>query len=469
MITSRYHGLIRLHFVLKVAGGLALFWSLVWFLHLFVYGAELLPGNYVLISLLIPVSALIEISFREKKARSLCGLPRSRIWSISQREFLFTLVAIFGVIVMSKDPKLSRLFLAIFMLLYGLWISWINQVGHRLLQRRLFRSSERGRANTVVVAPPSEIDRGTALHMTGNLPGAEFLGYVPYGGAAAIDLPTFPLLGDFENIGQICRAYRARLLLALGLDENPDLIKTLQDMCDSLGMRLIWVENKATRFKGRLDAHQSESQLYLTNWQEPLEDPVNRAVKRGFDLAFAGIVSATILPPLCLGVWILHRIYSPGPLFYKQERTGRNGEIFGMYKFRSMNLNDTPAAQATVGDPRIFPGGNFLRSHSIDEIPQFLNVLRGEMSVVGPRPHFIKHDEQFSEQVASYQIRQFAKPGITGLAQVKGCRGETDTDKKVMQRVRFDHFYLRHWNPVLDVCIVSETALQLLFPPNNAR
>ncbi len=469
MISSRFHGLIRLHHFIKMVGGMLLFWSLVWALHLWVYGEDLLPKNYIGISLLLPLAALIEISVREKKARSLCGLQRSRIWSLTQREILFAIVAIFGVIVMSKDPKLSRVFLGVFILLYSFWIVWMNHVGHRMLQRRLFRASSRGQANTVVVASPSEIERGTALDMTGNLPGAELLGYVPYGGAAAISVPSFPLLGEFDNIRQICRTYHARLLLALGLDDDPELVHSLQDLCDSQGMRLIWVEDKASKFKGRLDSYQAGSQMMLTNWQEPLEDPINRAIKRAFDIAVSGIVTVAVLPVLCVGVWILHRIFSPGPLFYKQERTGRDGEIFNMLKFRSMRLNDTPGAQAVKGDPRIFPGGGFLRKSSLDEMPQFLNVLKGEMSIVGPRPHFIDHDEQFSEIISSYPIRQFAKPGITGLAQVKGCRGETDTEKKVRQRVRFDHFYLRHWSPLMDICIVCDTAVQVIFPPKNAR
>ena len=307
-------------------------------------------------------------------------MHRSDIWSVTQREILFALSAIFGVIVMSKDPSLSRLFLAAFILLYSLWITWMNLVGHRLLQRRLFRSSAKGRgyANTVVVAPPKELEGGTILKMTGDLPGANIIGHVPYGGAAAIDLPGFPFLGSFENIREICRSCNARLLLALGLDDRPGLVGTLQDLCDSLGMRLIWVEDKASKFKGRLDSHQSGSRLMFTNWFEPLEDPINRAVKRAFDIAFAGLVTVTILPGLCVVVWCMHRLYSPGPLFFRQQRTGRNGEIFDMLKFRSMHLNDTPAVQAKAGDQRIFPGGNWLRRSSLDEMPQFLNVLSGE-------------------------------------------------------------------------------------------
>lgn len=472
MITDRLYGLTRLHFLLKLAGGYALYWALVWILHLFVYYEDLLPEKYLLVSALIPIAAIVEFLAREKSRRSLCGLSRKEVSAISQREILFMLTAVFGVLVMGQNADLSRLFLALYVLTYSSWITWMNQIGHRVLQRRLFRTGRRSSASTVIVAPPSKIREDTAMHMSGSLPGAEVLGYVSYGGgAAALDAPgfPFPLLGDFSNVGQICRDCGARLLLALGLEERPEIIRPLQEICDSLGMRLIWMDDKADRFRGNLDSHQSGSSFFVTNWREPLEDPGNRVMKRAFDLVFSGMVIALAMPLLMAFVWVLHRIYSPGPLFYQQPRTGRNGEIFPMLKFRSMHCNDTPGAQAKDGDPRIFPGGNLIRRTSIDEIPQFFNVLKGQMSVVGPRPHFTDHDEQFSEIVGDYSVRQFAKPGITGLAQVKGCRGETDTERKVRQRVRLDHFYLRHWSLLFDVCIVCDTAVQMVFPPDSAR
>ncbi|NLT71079.1 MAG: exopolysaccharide biosynthesis polyprenyl glycosylphosphotransferase [Verrucomicrobiaceae bacterium] len=468
MISDRYYGAIRLHQLLKLAGGSLLFWGTVWGLHLAVYEGDLLPANYLWASFLVPGAAVFEFLIRERSSRSLVGLSRAQIWEVTQREVLFVLVALFGVMVMSKDDHLSRVFLAAFFLLYSTWVAWMNLVGHRLLHRRLFQRSPH-RGNTLVLAPSGEIERDEALHMRGAVPGAEVLGYVSYGGGAVATMPTFPVLGDFENIREICRTCHAKLLLALGLEAKPELIRSLQQLCDSLGMRLIWVDDHESHFPGNLDAHQSGSRLFLTNWREPLEDPLNRAAKRAFDLVFSLVVTMFILPPLCLCVWLLHRVFSPGPLFYRQARTGRQGEIFEVYKFRSMHLNTTPGQQARAGDPRFFPGAALLRKTSLDEMPQFLNVLHGEMSVVGPRPHFVDHDEQFSGIVEDYPVRHFAKPGITGLAQVKGCRVETDTDQKVRQRVRLDHFYLRRWSLFLDLCIVADTVFQIVFPPKSAR
>ncbi|HRQ90831.1 MAG TPA: sugar transferase, partial [Bacteroidia bacterium] len=457
--------MIRLHFLVKMAGGLAWFWGIVWALHFVVYQEDLTPGNYVWVSLLVPAAALVEILGREERLRFLGGLSKSQLWSITQREILYTLVAVFGAIVMCKDGTLSRLFLGTFVSVYAAWTSWMNLVGYRLMHRSLYtrsrnRKGENGsRSNMVVLASPGEIERDSALHMTAAVPGAEVVGYVTYGGggAAALD-PVFPVLGDFPNLAEICRSCRARLLLALGLDGRPDMVRSLQQLCDSLGMRLIWVDDKEPHFGGKLDSRREGGRLLLTSWQEPLEDPMNRVMKRTVDLLVSTLVCVTVLPALCVFVKILQIVHSPGPMLYRQKRTGRDGEVFDVYKFRTMHLNDDPGRQATVGDPRIYRGGGFLRRTSLDEMPQFLNVLSGHMSVIGPRPHFVDHDARFAEYVADYPVRQFAKPGITGLAQVKGCRGETDTPRKVRQRVRLDRFYLRNWSPLMDLCILCETA-----------
>ena len=469
MISSRYHGSIRLHFLLKLLGGMLLYWAIVWGLHFLVYGEQLLPANYVWICFLIPAASALELAARDSRRKSLCGLSRTQIWGISQREILFVLVSIFGVLVMSRDERLSRVFLAGFMICYSFWIVWMNQVGHRLIQRRLYRKSRNRLASTVVLAPAKDIEQDSAMRFTGNLPGADFLGYVKYGGGGVATMPSHPILGEFERIREICAECRARMLLALGLDDHPDLIRKLQRMCDSLGMRLIWVDNNKRRFQGNLDTYQEGSDVLLTNWKEPLEDPINRAMKRSVDLVISGLVVTLVLPVLSVGVWIVHRIFSPGPLFYRQERTGRGDEVFEVYKFRTMHVNETPGLQVKSGDSRIFPGGAFLRKASLDEFPQFLNVLKGEMSVVGPRPHFVEHDRQFAEVVEDYKTRHFAKPGITGLAQIRGFRGETDTDKKVRHRVTMDQFYLHNWSILLDLYIILCTGVQVFLPPKSAK
>ncbi|MDF1813796.1 MAG: exopolysaccharide biosynthesis polyprenyl glycosylphosphotransferase [Verrucomicrobiales bacterium] len=472
MISHRYHGSAKLHFLLKQITGYFIYWAVVWFLHLFVYKEDLLPANYVWMSFLVPASAYLEKMARASNRQSLCGLSKEQIANITQREIIFALVTVFGVIVMIKDPTASRAFLAIFFTLYAAWIIWMNHTGHRKLQRYLYRNQEKGKTKTLVLASPREIERDQAMRVTSILPGSDVMGYVAFGGtptSAAIDMATFPVLGDFRDLARICKDYGARMLLATGIEDRPSLVQSLQQMCDSYGMRLVWVDDKEHKFKGKIDAYKDGNRVYVTNWSEPLEDPMMRFYKRIVDLSFSLLIACTVFPVLCFAVWILQKKNSPGPMFYSQKRTGRNGEVFEVLKFRSMHVNDNAGIQAKKGDSRIFPGGNFLRKSSLDEIPQFINVLKGQMSVVGPRPHFVDHDQAFEKIVDDYAVRYFAKPGITGLAQTKGCRGETDTDLKVRQRVRFDNFYLRNWTPWMDIKIILATAWQVIFPPQSAR
>jgi len=203
--------------------------------------------------------------------------------------------------------------------------------------------------------------------------------------------------------------------------------------------------------------------------EEPLENPFNRLLKRALDLAIATPIAFFVLPPFIALVWLLHRVQSPGPLWHRQARAGLQNRTFQIFKFRTMNLHDEPLAQqAAPGDARVFPAGRWLRRLSIDELPQCLNVLRGEMSVVGPRPHLLEHNLQFAEQLANYHIRTLIKPGITGLAQVRGFRGEARTPEDIAARLQSDLIYLENWSLTLDLGILARTIWQMLRPPPSA-
>jgi len=166
---------------------------------------------------------------------------------------------------------------------------------------------------------------------------------------------------------------------------------------------------------------------------------------------------------------LLIKIQSKGPVLFKQERTGRNDETFWCYKFRSMRMNDKcNDLQASRDDERITPIGKFMRRTSLDEMPQFFNVFMGEMSVVGPRPHMLKHTEEYKAIVTQYMVRQFLKPGITGWAQVNGMRGETKTQQDMEDRVKLDLHYLENWSAMFDVKIVFMTIINLLRGDENA-
>jgi putative colanic acid biosynthesis UDP-glucose lipid carrier transferase len=158
------------------------------------------------------------------------------------------------------------------------------------------------------------------------------------------------------------------------------------------------------------------------------------------------------------------RLSSPGPIIFRQKRNGLDGEEIIVYKFRSMRAMDNGPVvkQATKGDPRITPFGAFIRKTSLDELPQFINVLQGRMSIVGPRPHAVAHNEMYRQLIKAYMVRHKVKPGITGWAQVNGHRGETDTLDKMQARVEYDLEYLRNWSLGLDLVIILRTVKSVL-------
>jgi lipopolysaccharide/colanic/teichoic acid biosynthesis glycosyltransferase len=215
-----------------------------------------------------------------------------------------------------------------------------------------------------------------------------------------------------------------------------------------------------------------EGRHFYTLQEEPLEDPLNRLMKRSFDIAVSLPVVILVLPPLCAWVWVMQRIQAPGHLFHARERRGKRGQVFCMLKFRSMYEARVSAAdeskQVKAEDGRIFPFGTYMRRRSLDEFPQFWNVLMGEMSIVGPRPYMPILDEEFRQQTQGYRTRYLVKPGITGLSQSLGYRGAVLEEEMVQRRVYWDVYYITHWSMWMDVQITVKTLWQVIDPPETA-
>ncbi|MEX2592991.1 MAG: exopolysaccharide biosynthesis polyprenyl glycosylphosphotransferase [Anditalea sp.] len=200
----------------------------------------------------------------------------------------------------------------------------------------------------------------------------------------------------------------------------------------------------------------------------PLDNAFNRIGKRVFDILFAGLVTVLILSWMIPLVGLLIKLESRGPIFFVQDRNGENNRVFKCIKFRSMTPNDySDTHQAQKNDPRVTRIGAFLRSYSLDEMPQFLNVLFGEMSIVGPRPHPVPMNQVFKKLIEKYNSRHKIKPGITGLAQVMGYRGEIEKPFQIRSRVRLDYFYIQNWSFGLDITIVFNTIYNLVFDREN--
>ena len=212
-----------------------------------------------------------------------------------------------------------------------------------------------------------------------------------------------------------------------------------------------------------------ESVPLLTIRREPLQAFYNRALKRSFDLVFSSVVLCTIFPILYVLIGFLIKRSSPGPIFFKQKRTGLYGHDFECYKFRTMRVNDqADTMQAVKDDPRKTKIGDSLRRTNLDEFPQFINVFKGDMSVVGPRPHMLKHTEQCSALIDKYMVRHLVKPGVTGWAQVTGYRGETKTLEQMEGRVKRDVWYIENWTFFLDLKIIVVTLVDMFRGDKNA-
>lgn len=240
--------------------------------------------------------------------------------------------------------------------------------------------------------------------------------------------------------------------------------------CDTNFIRLKFVPDFQQFTKSKrvhIDFYDHLPVIYFR--MEPLESTINRSVKRLFDILFSLLVILLIIPWLFPLLMIAIKFSSKGPIFFKQERSGENNHSFWCFKFRTMRVNSlADELQATRNDSRITAIGRLLRKTNLDEFPQFFNVFVGDMSVVGPRPHMLKHTEQYSELIHSYLVRHLIKPGITGWAQVNGFRGETNTLEQMQKRVEFDIWYIENWSLFFDLKIIFKTVTNMFGGEKNA-
>ncbi len=247
------------------------------------------------------------------------------------------------------------------------------------------------------------------------------------------------------------------------------LVKRVIDFADEHYIKVKMIPGKSLQLEKSLSFSRYGDFFVINVNDIPLDHPLNSIAKRVFDLAFASLVTVFILSWLIPLVGLLIKLESKGPIFFIQKRNGLNNKVFNCLKFRSMTPNDyADSHQAIKDDPRVTRIGAFLRNTSLDEMPQFLNVLMGSMSIVGPRPHTLPMNDTFRTQIERYNSRHKIKPGITGLAQVRGYRGEIENSFQIRSRVRLDYFYINNWSFLLDLEIMVKTVYELLFNRENA-
>ncbi len=245
-------------------------------------------------------------------------------------------------------------------------------------------------------------------------------------------------------------------------------LKDLVDFADEYKKAIKFIPDSKEIFSKNLRIDYYEMFPVLSLKKTILNEPSTKIFKRIFDIVFALIVIIGILSWLAPILAILIKLESKGSIFFKQGRPGLNEKEFFCYKFRSMKQNETTEKEASKNDPRVTKIGKFMRKTSMDELPQFLNVLLGDMSVVGPRPHLWSQNKLYGSRIKKYMVRHYVKPGITGLAQVKGFRGEIENDEEMINRIKFDVFYIENWSLILDVKIIVQTVINIYVGEDKA-
>jgi putative colanic acid biosynthesis UDP-glucose lipid carrier transferase len=246
-------------------------------------------------------------------------------------------------------------------------------------------------------------------------------------------------------------------------DVNNEKVLRLKEFADKNLIRLKLLPDFSGFLYKKVEINFYDQVPVLILRKEPLENLSNRLIKRLFDLLFSATIILTVFPWLFLIIAFLVKCSSRGPVFFKQLRSGKDNKKFMCYKFRSMRLNaQSDHLQAYKGDARITRVGRFLRKTNLDELPQFVNVFLGTMSVVGPRPHMLRHTEEYSKIIDKFMVRHFVKPGITGMAQAKGFRGETRSPNMMQKRVQYDVWYIENWSFFLDIKIIILTLWNML-------
>lgn len=394
-------------------------------------------------------------------------LTRWQAFGIALRQVLYVVACIFAWMFAVKDREISRLFLGSYLVMLTCMLTLFHSRMPWSLASILFMEGS--------AIPTLFIGRGDRL---GNLDdwitnrrhiGIHPVGFLADEQPSRAEAAIAPYLGKIENLATLLREKKIGQVILLEWFDDSERVERMIEICEREGCRFLIHNDYGARYARTFIPVEEAGFHFMALQNEPLEDPLNRGLKRLLDIAVSLPVVVFILPPLCALVWLVQRFQAPGPMFFAKPRGGQGRQEFNMFKFRSMYAREHDInKQATAGDDRIYPFGRFLRKSSLDEFPQFINVLMGEMSVVGPRPHLSQHDVEFSLINRAYRTRSLVKPGITGLAQVNGYRGEITDPEKLHRRVYWDLYYVSHWSLWLDVQVILRTGWQVFFPPKSA-
>jgi putative colanic acid biosysnthesis UDP-glucose lipid carrier transferase len=378
--------------------------------------------------------------------------------------FLFTLLVSLMIFLLDFDViarifflylvLLLLIFIPVSRLLFVFWLKWLRKNGYNL--RKVIFVGQSKTSEELIEWINKDLSNGYKI-----------IGY--FQDSTENFNSLIPKLGEVSDVEEFISSNQVHeMYINLGTCSVQN-VKELIKLADQYMIRLKFIpgfQGFTGLKKVTIDFYNHTPVIMLR--KEPLENGFNRLVKKVFDVIFASFVIFGIFIWLFPILMILVKASSKGPIFFKQIRSGENNRHFVCYKFRSMRVHEPKFIQAKENDSRITRIGRIMRKTNLDELPQFFNVLFGQMSVVGPRPHPIELDEEFNNVIKNYRVRHFAKPGITGWAQVNGCRGETKTTDDMKKRVELDIFYIENWSILLDLRIICLTIFNMIRGEKNA-
>ena len=381
------------------------------------------------------------------------------------RAYFYWLIIVLFYLFFTHQYELSRLFTGIVLTGFGCLLL-LNRIIY-LFIRSYFRKRKLYTRKILIIGY-NNIAKKMVSYLEEEDADTEIVGFCESADRVH-ELSSYPILGEVSSALSLSQQHQVTEIISTIAPEQNLKIYDMMREADQACIHFRLIPDLSYFIKKSVHIDYFRDIPVLSVRHEPLADAGNRIQKRLFDVLISLPVVLFILSWLVPLVGLLIWLESPGPIFFKQPRTGKGKVTFNCVKFRSMKINnDAHLRQASQNDDRFTRIGKFLRKTSLDEFPQFWNVLLGDMSVVGPRPHMLQHTDYYSSVIDKYMIRQFLKPGITGWAQVNGFRGETKTLEKMQGRVQFDIWYIENWSIWLDIKIIFMTVFNTLNGDKNA-
>ncbi len=470
MISQRIRGLRNALLVCQCALAAALFCLCV-AVFVAIGGIDLeFLTHYAVYCGLFLVGVVLEAFDRDKAPRRTALFQQDLVsrHQIALRQAVFSILLVTFYLAVFKDAFISRFFMLAYSALFYLLLLWTNYRLPTILARRFFRKEHADK--TLLIGSAAHAERLRDWLVRKAAYGIEVVGILCDEKPAG-DVHGLPCLGYSDEVEAVVAAKGVTQVILLELPTLRNVHMHLVSVLERLGVRLLILNDLEEKLSHPVVDVEDDGLHFITLRREPLENPVNRGFKRLLDITVATLVLIFVFPFTSLVVWLVQRRQSPGPLFFKQPRAGIQNHEFTILKYRSMrpnNHDDDPARQASQNDERVFRAGRWIRRFSIDEIPQFWNVLKGDMSVVGPRPHLMEHNRQFARLMGNYHVRTFVKPGVTGLAQIWGFRGQAKSPEDIANRLKADITYLENWTFALDCIIIITSAWHMIAPPKTA-